>query len=180
MSSPYWPRAILAWSPTGTFAVGRTDQYHIEVLPPPPSPEGAPSTPRQSTRIVQRDVPLLPVPPAERRAQRDRMDEQIAEFNPDNRVQVPDIPEYKPPIRYIRFAEDGQLLVGVHMPSRLQDGEWTEVQAFDVFDPEGALQGRVVLPDSFRFRGMRGDMIWGVFTDELEVQSVRLYTVSWS
>ena len=93
----------------------------------------------------------------------------------------------KPPIRYIRFADDGQLLVWVHMPSRLQDAEWTEAQAFDVFDTEGALRGRVVFPDSFRpygpnsfrFHGMRGDMIWGVFTDDLEVQSVRIYTVSW-
>ena len=48
----------------------------------------------------------------------------------------------------MRFADDGQLLVWVHMPSRLQDGEWTETQAFDVFDPEGALRGRVVFPDS--------------------------------
>ena len=66
------------------------------------------------------------------------------------------------------------------MPSRLQDGKWMETQAFDVFDPEGALLGRVVLPDSFSFRGMREDMIWGVFRDPLGVQSVRLYTVSWS
>jgi len=108
------------------------------------------------------------------------MAEEISAFDPDSPVRVPDIPGHKPPIRYIRFAEDGQLLVGVHMPSRLQDGEWTEAQAFDVFDSEGALRGRVVLPDSFRFRGMRDDMIWGVFRDSFEVQSVRIYTVSWS
>ena len=36
------------------------------------------------------------------------------------------------------------------------------------------------LPDSFSFYGMSEDMIWGVFTDSLGVQSVRLYTVSWS
>ncbi len=164
----------------GTFAVGRTDQYRIEVLPPPPAPDGAASTPRQSTRVVQRDLTLVPVPPAERQAERDRMAKEISEFDPDSRVAVPDIPEFKPPIRRIWFADDGQLLVWVHMPSRLEDGEWTEAQAFDVFDPEGALRGRVVLPDSFRFRGMREDMIWGVFRDSLGVRSVRLYTVSWS
>ncbi len=180
LSSPYWPRAISAWSPMGTFAVGQTDQYRIEVLPPPPY--GA------ATRVVECEIPVLPVPRAEREAQRSRMEQQIAEFNPDSPVRLPDIPEYKPPIRYMLFADDGQLLVWVHMPSRLQDGEWMETQAFDVFDPEGALRGRVVFPDSFRpygpnsfrFYGMRGDMIWGVFTDELEVQSVRIYTVSWS
>ena len=96
-----------------------------------------------------------------------------------SRPAVPDVPEHKPPIRRILFADDGQLLVWVHMPSRLQDGEWTEAQAFDVFDPEGALRGRVVLPDSFRFYGMRADLIWGVFTDSLDVQSMQLYTVSW-
>ena len=80
----------------------------------------------------------------------------------------------------MRFTDDGQLLVTVHMPSRLEDGEWTEDYAFDGCDLEGALRGRVVLPDSFRFRGMREDMIWGVFRDELEVQSVRIYRVLWS
>ena len=178
--SPYWPIATWAWSPRSTFAVGRTDQYRIEVLPPPPVPDGAASTPRQSARVVQRDVPLLPVPPAEREAERDRMAEEISAFNPDSPVRVPDIPEHKPPMRYMRFADDGRLLVWVHMPSRLQDGEWMEAQALDVFDPEGALLGRVVLPDSFRLLGMREDTIWGVFRDSLGVQSVRLYTVSWS
>ena len=104
----------------------------------------------------------------------------VSAVEPGSRVAVPEIPEHKPPIRHILFADDGQLLVWVHMPSRLQDGEWTEAQAFDVFDPEGELLGRVVLPDSFRFYGMREDMIWGVFTDSLEVQSVQLYTVLWS
>ena len=180
LSSPYWPRAVLAWSPMGTFAVARTDQYRIEVLPPPPAPDGAASTPRQPTRVVERDIPLLPVPPGERNVERERLEDRISAIDPVSRVAVPDIPEFKPPIRRIEFADDGQLLVWVHMPSRLQDGEWTEDRAFDVFDSEGDLLGRVVLPNSFRFYGMRGDMIWGVFTDELEVQSVRIYTVSWS
>ena len=180
LGSLYEPFPVWAWSPMGTFAVARTDQYRIEVLPPPPAPDGAASTLRQATRVVQRDVPLVPVPQAEREAERDRMAQTISAFNPDSPVRVPDIPEYKPPIRRIDFADDGQLLVWVHMPSRLQDGEWTEAQAFEVFDLEGALLGRVVLPDSFIFHGMRGDMIWGVFRDPLEVQSVRLYTVSWS
>ena len=65
------------------------------------------------------------------------------------------------------------------MPSGRRGGEWTEADAVDWFGPEGDLLGRVVLPDSFSLRGMRGDMIWGVFTDFLEVQSVRIYTVSW-
>ncbi len=178
-SAPYQPRATWTWSPMGTFAVARTDQYRVEVLPPPPAPGGAASTPRQSTRIIQRDVALLPVPPAERVAERKRLEELISAFDPDARVRVPDIPEHKPPMRSIRFADDGHLLVGVHMPSRLQDGEWTEDQAYDVFDPEGAMLGRVVLPDSFRFRGMREDMIWGLFRDSLEVESVRRYRIVW-
>ncbi len=108
------------------------------------------------------------------------MEQQIAEFNPDSPVRLPDIPDTKPPIRGFWFADDGQLLVTVHMPSRLEDGEWTEDRAFDVFDTEGALRGRVVLPDSFNYKGMRGDTMWGVFRDELDVQSVRLYRLSWS
>ncbi len=171
LSAPYLPRAISAWSPEGTFAVGQTDQYRIEVLPPPPY--GA------ATRVIEHEVPVLPVPRAEREAHRNRMEDQMAAFNPDNSIQVPDIPDTKPPIRSIRFTDDGQLLVTVHMPSRLQDGEWTEDRAFDVFDTEGALRGRVVLPDSFRYMGMRGDTMWGVFRDELDVQSVRVYSVSW-
>ena len=164
VGSRYQPRAIWAWSPMGTFAIAQTDQYRIEVLP----------TPSHPTRIIQRDIPPLSVPRGERRAERERMALQIS-----LRAGVPDIPDTKPPIRSMRFTDDGQLLVTVHMPSRLEDGEWTEDYAFDVFDTNGGLRGRVVLPDSFRYMGMRGDTMWGVFRDELEVQSVRIYTVSW-
>ncbi len=191
-SSFYEPFAMSAWGPTGTFAIARTDQYRIELLPPPEVSNAdvgtsPPASISPSTFIV-RDVPLVPVSPADRDAERERFEQWISAVEPDSRVAVPDIPEFKPPIRRIWFADDGQLLVWVHMPSRLQDGEWMETEAFDVFDPEGVLRGRVVFPDefrpygpnSFRFLGMRGDMIWGVFTDSLEVQSVRIYTVSWS
>ena len=182
-SSFYEPFAMSAWSPMGTFAVARTDQYRIEVLPPPEvsnADVGAspPATISPSSFIV-RDVPLVPVSPADRAAERERFEQWISAVEPGSRVAGPDIPEHKPPIRRILFADDGQLLVWVHMPSRLQDGEWTEAEACDVFDREGDLRGRVILPDSFRFYGMREDMIWGVFSDSLGVQSVRLYTVSW-
>ncbi len=59
LSSPYWPRAISAWSPMGTFAVARTDRYRIEVLPPPPAPDGAFSTPRRSTRATSTSTTSL-------------------------------------------------------------------------------------------------------------------------
>ncbi len=177
---PYQPYGTQAWSPAGHFAVTRTDQYRIEVLPPLPSTPVRDSEQGSSEPwVISRDVPLIPVPGPERAAARQRLQEQVREFDPGPGVRIPDIPEHKPPIKYLRYGSDRRLWVEVSMPSHLQEDEWTEPTAYDVFSPAGAFLGRVVLPDSFQMHWMEGDHIWGVYRDLLEVESIRRYRIVW-
>lgn len=47
-----------------------------------------------------------------------------------------------------------------------------------VFDREGVLVARVETPRGFVPRAVTGDRVWGVHTDDLEVESVRAYTIA--
>lgn len=179
---PFQPFGRWAWSPFGHFAVARTDVYRIELLPAPgvqPSPEGARAATASRSTIVEREIPPVPVPQAERRAARQRLTEEISAFDADARIRVPEVPTHKPPIKWIEFSEDGRLLVSVSMPSRRHDGEWTESNAYDVFDLDGGFQGRVVLPDSFWMFRMRGNHMWGLFRGPHGQESIRRYRVVW-
>lgn len=47
-----------------------------------------------------------------------------------------------------------------------------------VFDADGALAASVVMPAGFEPYAVRDGLVWGVFTDELDVESVRAYRLS--
>jgi hypothetical protein len=61
--------------------------------------------------------------------------------------------------------------------------EFTEpgdtIQRFTVFDLGGSLLGRAEIPASFRVRQVGGDHLVGVVADELGVERVMVYPVSW-
>jgi hypothetical protein len=173
ISVPYQPRGIPAWSPSGTFAVARSDRYRIEILPPPGTPDLG------GRKVVTREVPPILVPEAERSEARKRLLERVSRVEGGNRLRIPQIPIEKPKIKLLRFGDDGRLWVWVSMPSRLRDGEWTESNAFDVFDLDGQFMGRVILPDSFWPVRMRGDHLWGIFLGVYDIESIRRYEIVW-
>lgn len=168
---PYEPNIVWALSREGTFAVSRTDQYRVELVPA----LGA----DLPSRMITRDVEVIALPEAEWAATQTDLDEAIIAAGGVS-SQIPEVPQDKPPIKSLSYTSDGRLMVWVSMSSRLRDGEWTEPSAFDLFDPEGGFTGRVVLPESFRLLHMKADWIWGVFRDEYEIESIRRYRVSWS
>jgi hypothetical protein len=180
---PYQPSALVGWSPFGHFATGRSDQYRIEVLPPPPVSRASGGTPEGSTpspaSIITRDVPRVPVSREERRAARDRIAERVQAAGGSKSGRIPGVVRSKPYIGTLTFSEDGRMLVRASMPSRLVNGEWVEPWAFDVFDIGGRFMGRVVFPDSFQMLRMEGDTLWGVFRGENDVESIRRYRVLW-
>lgn len=176
---PYGPRGVWAWNPAGSFATARTDEYRIELHPPPDTfAAGAlngEDVRRASPEVIEREVAPIPVPVAERADAQRQVAEQSARLD----VRAPDVPAHKPPIRGIRFADDGRLLVQVSMPSRLVNGQWVEATAWDVFDLDGGYTGRLVLPDSFRISRLRGDRMWGVHRGQYEVESLQRYRIIW-
>jgi len=176
---PYQPHGSWAWSPAGRFAVARTDRYRIEVLPPPRAADGADARDAEPARVFTRNIPPIPVPEAEQDAARQRLEEDIASVEGAGGLRIPPMRTQKPPLRSIRFPADGRLLATVSMPSRLVDEEWTEPIAYDVFEPDGAFRARVLLPEGFRMSGMRGDHLFGIFTGEFGVQSIRVYRIDW-
>ena len=179
LSAPYQVHGTWAWSPAGTFAAARTDAYRIEVFPP--KTQSAARSPGEGlsgrSRVISRDIPPVPVPRAEREAALRGLAERVAKYTGLEKPSIPEIPAEKPPIKSLSYSEDGRLIVGVSMPSKLRDGEWTEERAYDLFGTDGRFLGRFSVPSSFRIMGMRGDRIWGVFRGEYGVESVRLFRV---
>jgi hypothetical protein len=60
---------------------------------------------------------------------------------------------------------------------------YAEVSAFDVFDPDGRYLGHVRVPESFRIDPepvVRGDHVWAVTRDELDVATVVRFRLVYS
>lgn len=170
---PYQPKSIWGWSPSGTFATARTDEYRIVILPPPE----VGSTSKLPVEIL-RQVPPVTISSAERAHLMEQRRIALSQID-----QVPtDFPEEaarKPPIRAVQFSDDDRLMVLVSLPSVHVGNTWKEPSAYDVFDRSGRLLGRIVLPEGFYLVGLRGDLMWGVAVDNLGVESVAVYRLEW-
>ena len=99
----------------------------------------------------------------------------------------PAIPDVKPIFRSITVASDDRIWVTMSQPAVRQPAdttaarapdapppldEWIEPSVYDVYEPDGHWLARVTLPDRFRPMYMRGDHVWGVQRDELDVNYV--------
>ena len=180
---PYQPKAVFAWSPVGQFLRARTDQYRVEMLPPPTrSPlqsEAFDTAANASIEVLWRDASPVPVPEGEREAGRERLIDQVSRVEGAEDLRIPDIPTHKPLLRGLGLSQDGRLIVWVSMPSVLKDGEWVEPRAFDLFNTDSRLTGRIVLPDALSLIFLSGDRLWGVHRDHNDVESIRRYTIVW-
>jgi hypothetical protein len=52
---------------------------------------------------------------------------------------------------------------------RMPEREWM------VFDSRGSLEATFRTPEGFEPHRVRDDVIWGVYTDDLDIESVRAY-----
>ena len=82
--------------------------------------------------------------------------------------------------------ENGLWVQQVGIPSDMTEEErenWNPMldqgsDVWDVFDAEGRLLGIVTMPDRFTPFSLKGDRMYGVWRDDLEVQYVRVYRVT--
>ncbi|HST61029.1 MAG TPA: hypothetical protein VLK84_20160 [Longimicrobium sp.] len=153
---PFTPFQVMEFDPRGFVWTGITDRSRLAQLRP-----GG-----DTVRIVEREAAAVPVAAAER-------DQSVADLkwftDQGGRVDAGRIPARKP--AYEQVIPDGE--GGVWVRPALPAGETGA--AFDVFDAEGRYQGRVRLPggmDAFPTPVIRGDAIYGVARDSLDVQHV--------
>jgi hypothetical protein len=172
VGAPYQASVSFALDQRGRFAIARTDQYRMEILPAHGAANGS------SSSFIAREARPVPLSEDERAAEREGLIENmIATGLPTRRV--PEVPRYKPPIKRLSFSSDGQLLVSVSIPSRLVNGSWMEPAVYDVFDQNGRFRGRVHTPDAFSVGYLKGDDLWGVWRDDYGVESIRHYRIQW-
>jgi hypothetical protein len=82
--------------------------------------------------------------------------------------QIP-LPEVLPFYERFRVDDDGNLWVLDYRLERDDPYVWS------VFDPDGRWLGEVETPPGGRVTHVGSDFVLGVWTDELDVQQVRLY-----
>ena len=186
-SVPFAPSFAWTFSPLGYFVSARTDRYAIDLG----LPDG---------KVVRIEREMEPVAvDADERADA----ELIATANmrmtdPTWRWSGPSIPSTKPFIRSILTGDDGRIWVSVARPGeRVPEGErapppsvqtgqvpprpdpkWRQPLVYDVFEPNGRYLGRVAAPAKTNFRAMRGDHVWAVRRDSLDVEQVVRYRLT--
>lgn len=177
---PFTPQDFWTFSPLGYMVGGVSTHYRIDLY-------------RQNEPVIRAErawdaVPVHPEEAEERRqAQIDRFQRQYGSW----RWNGPPIPDTKPPFLGLFASSEGNIWVRLSQPARSvlteeearQEQERTgsrpyryrQSEAFDVFAPDGWYLGHVRLPESFRTDPepiVRGDYVWAVTRDELEVATV--------
>lgn len=148
--------------------------------------------------LVPDDQPMLraegatvPIGDAERADEEARIEAGMRALDAGWRWSGDRIPDHKPHFRTVRFDADGRLWVERAMAgTRIPDADvpappartgplgsfpprrWREPLAYDLFEPDGRFLGTVARPDGATFLYMRGDTVWGVVRDALDVPYV--------
>lgn len=181
---PFSPRETWTLSPLGTFVGGVSDRYRVYLL-------------RQDGRVlaIERDRAPVRVDPDERANERERIVANMRNVDPSWSWDGPPIPDTKPAFRDVWADLDGRVWVLLHTegepipaeeieepedPRARPPDRWRESMAFDLFEPDGTWRGTVRAPDEMSLHprmAARGDRVWAVVRDELDVPYVVRYRV---
>jgi hypothetical protein len=180
---PFTPSAIWAFSPGGYYISVITDRYAIDLF-------------RMDGSVLRFEMELQPIPVSqgERAAEEERIARLMRNLDPSWRWNGPPIPATKPLIRAVYAGDDGRVWVRLHQPaeqvpfhgSQASDGPspipiFREPTVLDVFEEDGRYLGRVTSPFDIAFAPQpvfRGDTVWAVTRDDLEVEYVVRFRVA--
>lgn len=177
--APYEPQESWMLHPTGSVLGGLNDRYAVHLL----HPDG------RVLRLERTDLATIGVLAPERAAlDEERRDARARSAEQHLAQPFRPIPSSKPALRYAAAADDGRIWVLTHQPSveRAADpadtrpiserpSRWYEPMAWDVFEADGTFLARVHFPSRSQPHVMRGDRVWGVTYDSLDVP----YVVRW-
>jgi hypothetical protein len=86
-------------------------------------------------------------------------------------LEAMDVPATRPAYGRLLADREGNVWVADYATAASEPREWR------VFDPEGRLLGRVTLPERFRALDIGAEWIVGVWRDEEDVETVRVYRI---
>lgn len=172
---PYAPQPISVFSPHGHYVSGEGSRYAVTLHRPDAPP-----------LRIERDVAPVPVEPDDRENQTEILTAAVRRQQPGWRWEGPPVPDTKPMLQSLAVGADGRIWVMRSMPGERIDPapppppepnaippvRWREPVAYDVFEPDGRFVGHLPLPPRTSLRHMRGDVVWGVVTDSLDVPYV--------
>ena len=175
--SPYLPKIQWAMSPDGTLAVGCPSSSEFDVM----KDDGI-------VRRIRWPAETLP------------LESEFREFLA-RWVGLTQLPAHRPVYARLILPGDGRVWVWPNQPGNewvpspeLQQStgarkawELSSTGAFEVFGPDGEWIGNVPLPEEVRYSGfpteaavvIRGDTIWAVSRDQLDVNYITRYEVRW-
>ncbi len=174
-----------SFSPLGYVVGGVSKDYRFELA-------------RAETAVlrIEREWTPVPVKREEAEEQRRRATENMRGQYPGWNWNGPAIPDTKPPYKGMFVSAEGNIWVLVSQEGKptMTEAEASEEErrtgrpqvrfeeppAFDVFAPGGRFLGHVRVPESFQTRPepvVRGDSVWAVVRDELDVASIVRFRV---
>lgn len=184
-SVPFTPQTSWTFSPLGYMVGGLSTDYRIDLY----HPDG-------SVLRLERDWTPVPVAPEESSERRRQITVSLQRQYGSWRWNGPSVPDTKPPFTEVFTSAEGDVWVllsteGVatmtEAEAREQEEEtgrvplrFVEPPAFDVFSPDGRYLGPVRVPASLRVEPdpiIRGDYVWAVTRDELDVARVTRFRI---
>jgi hypothetical protein len=173
---PFTPQTSWTLDSHGRVVGGLGTRYAVEAF-------------RTDGRIlrIERTTPAVPVQPGEREFREHQTTRNMRNTDPNWRWSGPSIPGTKPPISRVRVDHDDRIWVQVAAPGEVvpeaerpdppASGDvgptpWRDPLVFDLFEGEGRFLATLHAPPRFTWTASRGDHVWGVTRDELDVQYV--------
>jgi hypothetical protein len=179
---PWKPTMAWTWSPLGYFVAGRTDRYVIEQF----RPDG-------KVVRIERDVAPVAIDPEERTSAEELLTSRVRRTDPTWQWTGVPLAQVKPYFDELRVGLDGRLWVSVSQPSEKVAVEnppppspdqppppkfrWRSRARYDVFEPDGRYLGRVEPPRLTSIQTMRGNQVWAVVYDSLDVPFVTRFRI---
>lgn len=182
---PYVPLAYRTFSPLGYTVHGRSDRYALTLLRGDAPP-----------LRIEREVAPVPISDDERDEEQAHVTEVLRRYDPGWRWTGERLPTRKPYWHQVRFDADGRLWVEragasvrvpdaelppepeyQRVPGPLPPHRWREPMRHDLFEPDGRFLGTVAQPERSEFLYMRGDTVWGVVRDSLDVPYVTRWRI---
>jgi hypothetical protein len=177
MSIPFAPGPVWAFSPHGYYAAGVGDRYAVTLFR-----SGEP------VLRIEREVDPVPVDPDEKAAWKESITANMRRMSPGWRWDGPAIPDTKAAFRQLEVGLDGRIWVLRYQRAERREvgaeeedrrpsprRDWPEPTVYDVFEPDGRYLGAVRVPRETTVHVMRGDYLWGVTRDSLDVQYIERF-----